>query len=251
MRPTMSNEVQRTFRLALLLWLALPGAARPAPDATEYRVLPEESEVHVLVFRAGALGRLGHNHVVSAREMSGRVVVAGTPAESAFELTIPVAALAVDDPAARNEAGSAFASEVSDDDRAGTRRNMLGERLLDAPQHPRVRVRSTAVQGDFRDLRITAEIEVRGTPHTVELPVSVVLYDDRLVATGRAQLSHADLGLEPFTAGFGTLRVADELMFRYRIVAVTDDAPVAASGGQRAPAVIEHDDAALAHRATE
>jgi polyisoprenoid-binding protein YceI len=236
-------------RLALLACLALPAAARPDPGE-EYRVLPEESEVHVLVFRAGALGRLGHNHVVTARDVTGRVLVAEAPAESTFELTIPVETLVVDDPEARAAAGSAFEGEVSDDDRAGTRRNMLGERLLDAARHPQVHVRSTAVRGEFDDLRVSVEMDVRGAQRDLELPVSVLFYDDRLVATGSARLSHGDLGLTPFTAGIGTLRVADELMFRYRIVAKRD-APRAASRRQRALAVVQHDDAALAHRAPE
>jgi polyisoprenoid-binding protein YceI len=231
------------------LWLAacLAGAAAAQPATRgEYRILPEESEVHVLVFRAGALGRLGHNHVVTARNVTGSVQVGDTPDASSFELAVTLAELVVDDPEARKQAGSAFGGKkVDEDDRAGTRRNMLGPRLLDAENHPEARVRSLTAEGDFDDLEVEAEIELRGARHTVELPVSVVFYGDRLVATGRTELTHAELGLEPFGAAAGTLRVAEELTFNYRIVAE------AASAGERAAAVVEDDGATLPHDGTE
>lgn len=237
--------------LALLSCLAGQAVAGEPQTATEYRIAPGESEINVLVFRAGALGRLGHNHVVTARELDGRVMVAETPGASALELTVPVAALRVDDPEARSTAGPAFEGEVSEDDRAGTRRNMLGPRLLDAAHYPEVHVRSTLIRGSFDDLLVTADIDIRGTRHAVELPVNAVLYGDRLVATGRAQLTHEDLGLTPFTAGFGTLRVADELTLKFRIVAVTGHEGDDHSRGERALTVVEHDGAALADRTPE
>lgn len=232
----------------LVLSWASGSAAAAEPGA--YRVLPDESEIDILVFRAGALGRLGHNHVVTANNVIGSVSVGDTATASTFELMLQVADLVVDDPEARAEAGPAFASDVSADDRAGTRRNMLGEELLEAARYPGIRVRSSGIAGDFDAMTVTAEIEIRGERHTVELPVTAVFYGDRLVATGRATLEHADIGLSPFTAAFGTLRVADETTFRYRIVAMATG-PQAASGGEDALAVVQHDRVPLPHGAAE
>lgn len=238
--------------LCLLSLLAAAQAAAQAPGvAHDYRIVPEESEIRVLVFRAGALGRFGHNHVVTAQNVSGRVHVGQTPAESTLELTVPVQALVVDAPEARSAAGSAFEGEPSEDDRDATRRNMLGPKLLDGERWPEVHVRSTGIQGSFDDMTVTAEFEIRGERHTIELPVATTFPGDRLVATGSTQLTHAELGLEPFSAGFGTVRVADELTFRYRIVAAARETGEAPSAGERALSVIEHDGAALAHRAAE
>lgn len=244
---------RRDVRPCIFLLLLWPfGAAAAADEPREYRVLPDESEVDILVFRAGALGRFGHNHVVTARNLTGSVTVGDTAGESAFELTLPVADLVVDDPEARAEAGSEFESDVSEEDRTGTRRNMLGEELLEAAQYPEVRVRSTDIAGDFDDMTVTAEIAIRGGRHTVELPVTVVFYGERLIATGRATLTHADIGLSPFTAAFGALTVADEITFRYRIAAAMNDDPqTALSGRERALAVVQHDRFALSHGAAE
>lgn len=239
----------RPWNFLLLLWSFV--AATAAGEAQEYHVLPDESEIDILVFRAGALGRLGHNHVVTAETVTGAVTVGDTAGESAFELAVPVGDLVVDDPETRAETGSAFAGEVSEDDRAATRRNMLGAELLDAARHPEVRVGSTDITGDFDDMTATVEITIKGGRHTVELPLSVVFYGDRLIATGRATLTHAEIGLSPFTAAFGTLRVADEITFRYRIQAATSEPRAARSGDERALAVIQHDGVALSHGAAE
>lgn len=242
--------------LACLCLLALPGvaaqrAAQGAGEAHDYRVVPGESDIRVLVFRAGALGRLGHNHVVTAGDVSGRVHLGQTPADSTFELTVPVESLVVDAPEARSAAGSAFEGEPDADDRAATRRNMLGPKLLDGEHYAEVHVRSRSISGSFDDMTITAEFGIRGERHTVELPVAARISGDRLVATGSTRLTHEQLGLEPFTAGFGTVRVADELTFRYSIVAVADEPGAAPSAGESALSVVEHDGAALAHRAAE
>jgi polyisoprenoid-binding protein YceI len=192
-----------------------------AADETRYRVVPEESTLEILVFRAGALAKLGHNHVITSH-VAGSVVVGDSPGGSSIELSLPVGSLTVDDPEARAGAGSAFGSEISEKDREATRRNMLGRKLLDAERYPCVRIVSQQISGDFPDMRIRAEIGIKGESHEVELPASAELRGDRLVAAGRTDIAHSELGLDPFSAGFGTLRVAGKMSFRYRIVATRE-----------------------------
>lgn len=213
-----ARRFRSCFFLSLLVWPFGPAPA--ADEQTAYRVLPGESVLEILVFRAGALARLGHNHVITSNGITGSVVVGESPADSSLELSLPVESLTVDDPEERAEAGAAFESEVSDEDRQGTRENMLSEKLLDADRYEEVRIVSQRISGEFSDMSVHAQIEIRGATHEIDLPVSVALYGDRLVATGRTDISHAELGLSPFTAGFGALRVSEDMMFRYRIVAV-------------------------------
>ena len=208
---------------AVLLWALCPAldaaAAGPEAPAGEYRVVSGESELHVLIFSAGALGALGHNHVITSRALEGRVHVGASPTDSAFELTVPVESLVVDDPQARADAGAAFEGTVDADDRRGTRANMLGDKLLESETWPDVRIVSESISGAFPRMDVRATIEVKGSPHEVELAVSAAFQGDRLIALGRARIAHSELGLEPFSAGFGTLRVAEGMVFRYRIVA--------------------------------
>jgi polyisoprenoid-binding protein YceI len=215
-----------TKRIALILWAVCATAgvapAEPGAPAGDYRIVSDESELRVLIFSAGALGALGHNHVISSHGLVGSVHVGASPGDSRVELSLPVESLVVDAAEARASAGPAFEGEVDEEDRRGTRENMLGDELLDVARYPEVRIVTESISGEFAHMTVQARIEIRSSPHAVDLPVSVAFSGNRLVATGRTEISHAELGLEPFSAGFGTLRVADDMVFRYRIVAERD-----------------------------
>src|SRR5687767_4439759 len=78
------------------------------PGAAVYRIDPQASALHILVYRGGRFAKLGHNHVVSSKSLSGRVWMHRELAQSGFEIAFPVADLIVDDPDARRAAGSEF-----------------------------------------------------------------------------------------------------------------------------------------------
>ena len=199
-----------------LLLLLVSGSALAEE---RYEVIAGESDLRIQVFRSGSLARLGHNHVISTSALSGSVLVGDSGTGRSIDIRIPVDSLRVDDPAIRAEEGQAFSAEMSEEDIAGTRENMLGRKLLQADEFDEIRVFSDRISGDLPQLTIEAEITIRGSTHVVELPVTVETYEDRLVASGRSEISHAELGLSPFSAGFGTLRVGEEMVFKYRITA--------------------------------
>ena len=190
-----------------------------APAEENYEIIAGDSDLRIQVFRSGSLARLGHNHVISTSALSGTVVAGDAGTDRSIDIRIPVASLRVDEPAIRAEEGQAFSAEMSEKDIAGTRENMLGGKLLQADEFDEIRVFSDRISGDLPQLTIEAEITIRGSTHVVELPVIVETYVDMLVASGRSEISHAELGLSPFSAGFGTLRVGEEMVFKYRITA--------------------------------
>src|SRR5262249_7221842 len=89
-----------------------PGPAVDLRGATVYQVSSQESEVNILVFRGGKFSRLGHNHVVTSHDVTGRAWLNPEFARSGFELSFPVAQLAVDEPEARRAAGSDFPPDI-------------------------------------------------------------------------------------------------------------------------------------------
>ncbi|MEX2126308.1 MAG: YceI family protein [Woeseia sp.] len=188
-----------------------------------YQIVAGESELRILVFRSGSLAGLGHNHVISTTALSGTVVAADSPDDRSIDIRIPVDSLVVDDPAVRAEEGQAFSAEMSEKDVRGTRENMLGRKLLEAEEFDEIRVFSDRLSGELPALTIEAGITLKGSQYVVELPASVQETDDRLIATGRTEIAHSELGLSPFTAGFGTLRVGERMTFSYRIVARKTD----------------------------
>ena len=198
-------------------------SARYAPGAERggrvYEIVPAESQLDIYVYRAGRLQRFGHNHIITSRDVAGFAFDAKDAARSHFDFYFPVDKLSVDEPELRAAAGEAFSSQPSESDIAGTRKNMLSEKMLNAAQFPYVTVagRETGGTKDAPDLELT--ITVRGIAHTIPTTGKLEHDGDTLRATGEVRLSHATLGLEPFSVLGGALSVEDAFDVRYRITA--------------------------------
>jgi polyisoprenoid-binding protein YceI len=202
--------------LPVALAASLIAAAASAEEA--YRINAAETDIHWLIYRAGAFARFGHNHVIAARDLTGRATVAPDDlAASRFELEIPVMGLVVDDPALRAGLGEEFASVPSADDVAGTRSNMLGERVLQADRYPSIRVSGTGPISSPEGQVIDVTIELLGKRVMRRVPTAFTLSGDTLEARGEFTLTHADLGLQPFSVMGGALQVGDKIDFKYRI----------------------------------
>lgn len=198
-----------------------PTAPAPADvaGATTYRIDPQASALHILVYRGGTFARLGHNHVMSSKSLAGRVWMHRQLAQSGFEIAFPVAELIVDDPDARSAAGSEFPPEIPEADKQGTRKNMLRAEVLDAEQYPRVEVKSAKIEGTLPDLQVTARITIKQTTRDVAVPVKVTVSGDRLTATGEFAFAQTEFGMKPFSVAMGALEVKDRLDVRFTLVA--------------------------------
>jgi hypothetical protein len=219
----------------VLALLALCACARPPRPAVAGAPLPAappsgpclhldaaRSDLRVLVYRAGPLAQLGHNHVLVADALAGELCA------GRFTLTVPVAALVVDSPTARAEEGADFATLPSAADVEGTRHHLLGAGQLEGDAWPVIRV-SGSFAAAAGPVVVAARLEVRGVATTVEVPTTITV--DRTgtwVASGGFELAQTSLRLMPYSVALGALRVRDEVAVRFRLVAVQDgDAPVA------------------------
>jgi polyisoprenoid-binding protein YceI len=202
---------------------AKPPAAAPMPPPPRglraYAIDAQRSEVRVLVYRAGKLARLGHNHVIVNHALAGWVAVADRVSSGAFYLRMAAAEFSVDDDGPRSQEGADFAAEVPADAKAGTRRNMLSAAVLDAVDFPHVAVKSLAIQDDAAARVATASIEVAGHESTAVIPFTLDRQSARLVATGSVSLRQSSLGLTPLSVGLGALQVQDEIRVKFTVVA--------------------------------
>lgn len=182
---------------------------------------PSASEVYWTISKAGVMARFGHNHVISAEQFTGTVALdRDNLAASRFELEIPVGDLVVDDPELRSRLGEDFESVPSEEDKAGTRRNMLSEQLLKGDQYSLLRVRGGGPEASGAARTLPVEIEIVGQTFTFDLPGDITVSDDHIEASGEFKLEHSDLGLTPFSALGGALQVGPTIEFSYRIRAV-------------------------------
>ncbi len=139
-------------------------------------------------------------------------------AGSRIELQIPVDRLVVDDAEMRRQEGGDFTSQPSESDISGTRSNMLSAALLNAKQFPTTRVTGTSGRVDAgKSAAIDLTVELIGHEIRLTLPATLKLEGNQLEASGEIDLTHNQLGLKPFTALLGSLRVADRMKFKYRI----------------------------------
>jgi polyisoprenoid-binding protein YceI len=146
--------------------------------------------------------------------------------QSSWQLQLPVAALSVDEPALRAAQGAEFESRVDDAAIAGTRDHMLGPSLLYAARFPAIHLQSQQLRTEGEALVMTSSILVRDHSVQVDLPVTLQRSADELIASGEFDLTHAQLGLTPYSVALGALRVAERMHVRYRLVAQrASDAP--------------------------
>jgi len=182
--------------------------ARPLPAAGRLAIDPQASLIAITVRRGGPLARLGHDHVVAARTVTGDIDPAGNRATLRFRLD----AMTVDEPALRREAG--LDTQPSAEAIEGTRRNML-TRVLDAERYPWVDV---ALERQGADT-VGAAITLHGVTRRYDVPVTIDATADGLRASGTLTLRQTDFGLVPFSVLGGAMAVQDVLELRFAIVA--------------------------------
>jgi polyisoprenoid-binding protein YceI len=205
-------------RLApFLLWLTLlvlpnDAVAQVARDSVIY-VLSPATRFEVQTGTSGLFSFAGHNHLIRAHAVSGKVVYSpGTPAESRVEIVVPAESLEVLTPP-----DTAEIRKVTEAMRTQT---------LRVETYPEIRFVShglTAIDGGYRvrgDLTLAGELR----EITVDLQTSVG--PDTLRATGTFAVKQTDFGIKPYRGGpGGAVKVADKVTFRLEAVAVREAGP--------------------------
>jgi hypothetical protein len=95
-------------------------------------------------------------------------------------------------------------------------RVMLSERVLDVQRYPKITFTSRSISlveraAERITLRVLGDLTLHGITRPVIVPVGVRLTPDGLSAEGTATLRQTDFGIQPVTAGAGTVKVKDEI----------------------------------------
>jgi hypothetical protein len=219
----------------VVLGLAACGAPRPRPPTPQtpnqpapslqqlpapgtYRIDSSMSELRVLVYRAGALARLGHNHVLVNRTVSGSVQIGATLAASSFSISMPVKNFIVDESQARSEEGSDFPDGVPEDAKAGTFSNLQSAMVLNAVQFPVITVKSVAITSTQGALSAALTINIAGHESSVHAPFTLESDSQRLTAAGSFELKQTAIGLTPYSLMLGALQVQDAMRLKFKFV---------------------------------
>lgn len=166
--------------------------------------------------KAGALGFLGHRHAIEVTDWTADVDWRPEdPASSRASFTVPASALRIDTDRAREIAG--LGSGPGADDVEELQEKMLSSENLDAASHPRLRLEVTGVEPlKGGDLRVTADLTVKGRTRTVRFPVQVERSGSGATFSGSFTVAQSDFGIEPESIA-GVVKVADPVEIRFRV----------------------------------
>lgn len=183
-----------------------------------YRLDTERSRIDVLARSDGPLARFGHDHAVVVAAPEGYLLLAegpGAPMPQHAELRFDLRSLEVDPPDARERHG--LDSQMSDADVQGTRRNLM-EKVLEPGDAPWV----TLALDDFRiegeHASAIVAITLQGQRFSQRQPFRMQIDEGQVTVEGNFVLRHSDLGLTPYTAFGGSLRVADPMEIHFSLV---------------------------------
>jgi polyisoprenoid-binding protein YceI len=209
MDRTLSSRRRRSPAILLAgsaAMLALPfllGVAS-AQGARTLTIDPAGSRVFIEVGRSGLLGFAGHDHEVLASAVNGRAEVDPTNwARSVVTLEFDASKLKV-------TAKGDPPSDVPEVERV-----MLSERVLDVKRFPAVAFRSRRVTATLGPsgigLVIDGDFTLHGVTRALTVRSTVTMESTGLTARGTCAIRQTEFGMEPVTAGGGTVRVKDEV----------------------------------------
>ena len=197
--------------LAVMVSSVLAGT-RPG-NFTPYTLDRKQSKLEIQVFREGFLKAFGHDHVISATELSGQIQLAQPNlTKSSVTFVVETSSLMVVDPG------------ESEKDRNEVQSTMLGDKVLDAARYPRIQfnssgVRSVTQKEGVTELQLDGTLRLHGVEKLVTIPVRLRMMGGNLTADGELSLLQSNYEIAPVKVGGGAVRVKDRLKISFHIVA--------------------------------
>jgi hypothetical protein len=164
-------------------------------ESGTHRLGPQNATLTVETTRLGAAAKAGHDLLIEVTSWAAELDTAKDPA---LTLTADATSLRVRE-------GTGGVTELGDDDKAGIEQTIDEEVLKGAA----IKFRSTALEldPDGNDANVQGELELGETRR----PISFELRSEDGRLTARAVVKQSDWGIKPYSALFGTLKVADEV----------------------------------------
>jgi hypothetical protein len=151
---------------------------------------PDNATLTVRTGKGGAAAKAGHNLVLEVTRWSGRLD------DDSAELTADARSLRV-------RSGSGGISPLGDEEKAGIAQTIDEEVLKGAA----IAFRSSSVARSGDTLEVAGELQLAGASR----PLTFTLTERGGGVAGSARIKQTDWGMKPYSALFGTLKVADEV----------------------------------------
>jgi polyisoprenoid-binding protein YceI len=206
----------RTMRQIIFLFgcLSLISlAANAQANGRAYRISADESNVWVFVGKAGLFSAFGHDHEIGIKSFSGRIDVPQLGASGgSLELEIETKSFVVLD------------KEADEKDRTKIF-NAMHTEVLESEKFQQIKFRSVSIsdlkptgEGSY-SLTLNGDLTLHGVTKRIALPATVTIMPEQLRAVGKYTLKQTDYGIKVYSAGGGTVKVKNEVVVNFNIVA--------------------------------
>ncbi len=186
-------------------------ASAPASGA-RYEIDPFKSIVEVRTESSGLLSAFGHEHRLMVQKLAGTIEAdLAELAHATLVLRIAAGSLAVVD-------------DESQKDRPAIEKEM-NEHVLEVAKFPAIEFKSRSVEvksikGEVGTVEITGDLTLHGQTRPIRVPARVEIHGENVHATGKMRLKQTDFGISPTSAVAGAVKVADEIVILFDVVAV-------------------------------
>jgi polyisoprenoid-binding protein YceI len=187
--------------------------ANAQANARSYTISAGESNVWVFVGKAGFFSALGHDHEIGIKSFSGRIDVPLSGASgSSLEIDIETKSFVVLD------------KEASEKDRAKIFDAMHKE-VLESEKFQKITFKSVSLtdlkstgEGGY-SLTLNGDLTLHGVTKRIALPATATITPAQIRAVGKYTLKQTDYGIKVYSAGGGTVKVKNEVVINFDIVA--------------------------------
>jgi polyisoprenoid-binding protein YceI len=163
-----------------------------------YTLGPDDGTLTVRTGKAGAASKAGHNLVIEVTSWRATLDLADGPGAAAAALTADTRSLRV-------RSGSGGMGPLGDEEKASIEQSIDDDVLKGGD----IAFRSSAIEvAPGGGLRVRGDLDLLGSSRPIAFDLAAG-DDGRL--TGSARFKQTDWGIKPFSALFGTLKVADEV----------------------------------------
>jgi hypothetical protein len=207
--------------LSLMLTVFAFGQSR----TRTYTIVPSESDFWVFVGKSGLFSALAHDHEIGVKSFSGRVVIpeSGTSAGASvgasagatggsLEMEVDAPSLVVLD------------KKPSEEDKKKIFNSMHNE-VLESAKYQKITFKSASV-GDVKQTGndtysfvVNGDLTLHGVTKRIAVPVAATITPRQIRATGKYTLKQTDYGIKPYSAAGGTIKVKNEVVVNFSIIA--------------------------------
>lgn len=189
-----------------------------APEDSIYTISKKNSKLFVRLFKDGIASAFAHDHVVRAGDFSGWVVFKKDRLDL-FEMLTEVrsASLVADSGKDREKYNL---SSLKEDDRKEINETMKGSEQMHVEKYLMIRFHSSKLEKTgTNNYTLTGDFTLHGTTKKITVPVTITTEKNTVNISGEFRFLQSDYGIEPYSAGWGTIRNKDEVLLLFDLCA--------------------------------